>query len=95
MRTDTCKLRDQRANPHRARRCLDPGSLLDSPLAQQQYVSTNYTHVVRDLLDIGINVLAQLVGKEDESSGRLSLSCNPDLTLGLVPNTGRSGKTRP
>ncbi|MGH7447911.1 MAG: acetyl-CoA hydrolase/transferase C-terminal domain-containing protein, partial [Longimicrobiales bacterium] len=26
---------------------FQPGSFLDSPLAQQQYVSSNYTHVVR------------------------------------------------
>src|ERR687891_1557863 len=72
---------------------FQPGSFLDSPLAQQTYLSSNYTHVVRDLLDAGINVLAQLVGiEEDGSSGhapqhpsRYSLSCNPDLTLDLVP----------
>jgi acyl-CoA hydrolase len=65
---------------------FQPASFLDSPLAQQQYVSSNYTHVVRDLLDAGINVLAQLVGAtQDEGATRFSLSCNPDLTLDLVP----------
>jgi acyl-CoA hydrolase len=65
---------------------FQPGSFLNSPLAQQQHVSSNYTHVVRDLMDSGINVLAQLVAKTEESGEtRLSLSCNPDLTLGLVP----------
>ncbi|MGH7448367.1 MAG: acetyl-CoA hydrolase, partial [Longimicrobiales bacterium] len=65
---------------------FQPGSFLDSPLAQQQYVSSNYTHVVRDLLDAGINVLAQLVGAtQEEGATRFSLSCNPDLTLDLVP----------
>jgi hypothetical protein len=44
---------------------FQPGSFLDSPLAQQQYVSSNYTHVVRDLVDAGINVLAQLVAKAE------------------------------
>src|SRR5918994_5688767 len=62
------------------------GSFLESPLAQQQYVSSNYTHVVRDLLDAGINVLAQLVAKTVEDGvPLLSLSCNPDLTLDLTP----------
>src|SRR5437870_11038538 len=61
---------------------FQPGSFLRSPLAQQNYVSSNYTHVVRDILDAGINVLAQLVAKSD---GRYSLSCNSDLTLDLVP----------
>jgi acyl-CoA hydrolase len=65
---------------------FQPGSFLDSPLAQQSYMSSNYTHVVRDLLDAGINVLAQLVSKEEEDGAvRYSLSCNPDLTLDLVP----------
>lgn len=73
---------------------FQPGSFLDSPLAQQSYMSSNYTHVVRDLLDAGINVLAQLVGKEEEDGAvRYSLSCNPDLTLDLVPRV-REAKRR-
>ena len=65
---------------------FQPGSLLDSPLAQQSYMSSNYTHVVRDLLDARVNVLAQLVGKTvEDGATRYSLSCNPDLTLDLVP----------
>ena len=62
-----------------------PGGFTDSPLAQQHYVSSNYTHVVRDLLEAGINVLAQLVGIEEDGANRYSLSCNSDLTLDLVP----------
>ena len=61
---------------------FQPGSFLESPLAQQQYVSSNYSHAARDTLDAGLNVLAQLVAKRD---GDLSLSCNPDLTLDLAP----------
>src|ERR687892_2120720 len=57
---------------------FQPGSFLDSPLAQQQYVSSNYTHVVRDLMDAGINVLAQLVAKDPSEGDCFSLSCNPD-----------------
>jgi len=64
---------------------FQPGSLSDSPLAQQHYVSSNYTHVVRDLLDAGINVLAPLVAIEEDGATRYSLSCNSDLTLDLVP----------
>src|SRR5688500_2321222 len=59
-----------------------PGGFLNSPLAQQNYISSNYSHVVRDLLDAGINVLAQQVGKMDEDGAtQYSLSCNTDLTL--------------
>jgi acyl-CoA hydrolase len=65
---------------------FQPGSFLNSPLAQQGYMSSNYSHVVRDVLDAGINVVVQLVSKMDEhGTTRYSLSCNPDLTLDLVP----------
>lgn len=65
---------------------FQPGSFLNAPLAQQAYVSSNYTHAVRDMLDMGINVLAQLVGAEETGGGaHYSLSCNPDITLDLVP----------
>src|ERR671919_1227108 len=53
---------------------FQPGSFLNSPLAQQQYVSSNYTHVVRDLLNAGVNVLAQLVAESQEGDTSLSLS---------------------
>src|ERR671912_1488938 len=60
---------------------FQPGSFLNSPLAQQHYVSSNYTHVVRDVVDAGINVLAQLVARTPGEAGdTLSLSCNSDLT---------------
>lgn len=61
------------------------GAMLGKPQAQRHYVSSNYTHVVRDLLDRGINVIAQLVAQRDGDDGReLSLSSNPDLTLDLA-----------
>jgi len=58
------------------------GAALGNAAMQRHYVSSNYTHVARDLVDRGINVVLQLVaGPED---GRYSLSCNPDLTLDLA-----------
>lgn len=67
-----------------------PGSMLKSPGAQRSYVSSNYSHVVRDVLDAGMNVLAQAVAAEEvpfEGGSRLrySLSCNSDLTVDLLP----------
>jgi len=65
---------------------FQPGTFLGSQLAQRSYMSSNYTHVVRDVLDAGINVLVQLVSKmETHGSTRYSLSCNPDLTVDLAP----------
>ena len=53
--------------------------------AQQDYISANYTHVGRYLLDRGVNVAAQLVARRGD---RCSLSCNPDLTLDLLKARG-------
>nr|WP_276584027.1 acetyl-CoA hydrolase/transferase C-terminal domain-containing protein [Pseudomonas sp. RIT-PI-AD] len=64
---------------------LQPGSQMGNPLAQQHYVSLNYSKVARDLDRKGINVIAQLVARREASPGRLSLSCNPDITLDLLP----------
>jgi acyl-CoA hydrolase len=53
--------------------------------AQQEYVSVNYTHASRLLIDRGVNVVAQLVARrgEDEDA-RYSLSCNTDVTLDVL-----------
>ncbi len=66
------------------------GTRLASPQAQQLYTSTNYTHAVRELIDRGINVITQLVARRGNGdAARLSLSCNPDLTLDLLPTMRR------
>jgi acyl-CoA hydrolase len=62
------------------------GQWLASPLSQQGYVSANYTEVPALLLDLGINVVGQLVARRDGPSGpEFSLSCNPDVTLDVLP----------
>lgn len=62
-----------------------PGSLLNSHAAQQDYVSSNYSHAARDINANGLNLVAQLVARSPQRPGRLSLSCNPDVTLDLLP----------
>ncbi|MDB6142342.1 MAG: hypothetical protein JWP80_1386 [Pseudomonas sp.] len=62
-----------------------PGSLLNSHSAQQDYVSSNYSHAARDINANGLNLVAQLVARDPQRPGRLSLSCNPDVTLDLLP----------
>jgi acyl-CoA hydrolase len=57
------------------------GRWLGNPVAQQHYISANYTHAFRYVLDRGVNVIAQLVARRGE---RYSLSCNTDLTLDLL-----------
>ncbi len=64
---------------------MQPGSLLHSTQAQQDYVSSNYSHAARDINAAGLNLVAQLVAHDPQQPERLSLSCNPDITLDLLP----------
>ncbi|MGO2287747.1 acetyl-CoA hydrolase/transferase family protein [Pseudomonas lundensis] len=64
---------------------MQPGSLLNSPSAQQDYVSSNYSHAARDINANGLNLVAQLIARDPQDTNRLSLSCNPDITLDLLP----------
>lgn len=57
------------------------GRWLTVERAQQSYISANYTHASRYLIERGVNVIAQLVAKRE---GRYSLSCNTDITLDLL-----------
>lgn len=67
---------------------LEPGAWLTNETRQQHYLSTNYTHVARDALARGLNVVAQLVAAPppgEATPGVLSLGANPDLTADLLP----------
>lgn len=64
---------------------MQPGSLLHSDSAQQDYVSSNYSHAARDINAAGLNLVAQLLARDPQHPERLSLSCNPDITLDLLP----------
>ena len=57
------------------------GRWLGVPRAQQSYISANYTHAVRYLVERGVNVVAQLVARRGD---RYSLSSNPDTILDLM-----------
>jgi acyl-CoA hydrolase len=61
------------------------GQWLSVPHAQQNYISANYTHAARYLVDRGVNVIAQLVAKRVvDGETRFSLSSNTDMTLDLL-----------
>ncbi len=61
------------------------GKYLRNAQAQQDYVSSNYTHVARDVLDRGVNVVAQLIAPDGEAEAEhFSLSSNSDLTLDII-----------
>jgi acyl-CoA hydrolase len=64
---------------------LDPGALLNVSHSQRHYVSTNYTHVARDVAAQGVNVIGQLVAKRSaEGRSEYSFGSNPDVTVDLL-----------
>ena len=65
-----------------------PGAMLGVPGAQQNYVSSNYTHAGRDMLARGVNAVLLMVAHRN---GRFSLSSNPDLTADVVQGMRASG----
>ncbi len=70
---------------------LEPGAYLNVPYVQQHYLSANYTHVGAEVLRRGVNVIAHLVARRTvENRTSLSLSCNPDVTLDLLPHLRRA-----
>ena len=70
------------------------GSMKNVPGAQRNYISSNYTHIVRDLYDAGVNVMVQLVAARDTEQGlSLSLSCNPDTGMEMLDWYRQSTRT--
>lgn len=64
---------------------LQAGRYLDNATAQRDYISSNYTHVARDVLARGVNVVLQSVASGIvDGRPRLSLSCNPDVGLDVM-----------
>lgn len=60
------------------------GDYLHNDVAQQHYICSNYTHVARDMVNAGINVMAQAIGYRDGPRGRrYSLGSNPDVALDM------------
>ncbi|MBB3228283.1 acyl-CoA hydrolase [Luteibacter sp. Sphag1AF] len=75
---------------------MQSGALMGAHRAQRDYISQNYTHVARDLVERNINVLVQLVAVKREGGRlRISLSSNPDLTLDFIGRMADAGRPRP
>ena len=69
---------------------FEPGAMLNSAHAQAHYLSANYTHVAREVLDRGVNVIAHVVARRMAGGAmELSLGSNPDVTLDLMPEVAR------
>ena len=87
-------LRKQRlpANVEVSEFFLKSGDYLRNDYAQRQYMATHYTHAARDMLLQGVNVVAQAVAvRERNGVMEYSLSCNPDVTLDLLPLFAATG----
>lgn len=63
-----------------------PGAYLGIFEAQRNILNANYTHAVRDLLALGVNVIVHSVAQA-MINGHVcySLACNPDITPDLLP----------
>lgn len=72
---------------------MKTGDYLGNEVAQQNYISTNYTFVARDMMLQGINVIAQAVGAQGEGETlRLSLSSNPDVIFEVIEKMHEAGR---
>lgn len=72
---------------------IKTGDYLGNEVAQQNYISTNYTFVARDMMLQGINVIAQAVGAQGEGETlRLSLSSNPDVIFEVIEKMHEVGR---
>ena len=75
---------------------LQSGAMLHVESAQRDYISMNYTHVARDVVGAGVNLILQLVAVRDEGGRRrYSLASNPDVTGDLLEQIAAAGAPRP
>jgi acyl-CoA hydrolase len=69
---------------------FEPGAMLHSAHAQSHYLSANYTHVTRELLHRGVNVVAHVVARRTVAGQvEISLGSNPDITVDLMPELAK------
>jgi acyl-CoA hydrolase len=69
------------------------GSMKNVPAAQRNYISSNYTNIVRDIYHAGANVMLQLVAAKETDQGlTISLSCNPDTSAEMLEMYQPSGR---
>ena len=72
---------------------MKTGDYLGNASAQQNYISTNYTFVARDMLLQGMNVIAQAVAEQGSGDAwQLSVSSNPDVVFEVVEKFAAQGR---
>ncbi|WP_300668424.1 acetyl-CoA hydrolase/transferase C-terminal domain-containing protein [Desulfoluna sp.] len=62
------------------------GGYMGSPEAQQNHLNSNYTHVIRDAVTLGVNVYGQMLAYQSgNGSGPLySMGCNTDISIEAI-----------
>lgn len=62
------------------------GGYMGSPEAQQNHLNSNYTHVIRDAVSLGVNVYGQMLAtRNGNGSGPLySMGCNTDISIEAI-----------
>lgn len=58
---------------------LSPGKFLNNAYVQQNFISSNYSNVIRDVINLSINVFAQQVAPSANEKDLYSLSSNTDV----------------
>jgi acyl-CoA hydrolase len=71
---------------------LSTAKFLHNAYVQQNYISSSYTDVSRDVFQFGINVIGQMVSHSSDNKNHYSLSCNSDLFPDVVRGLKASGK---
>ena len=67
---------------------MKTGDYLGNARAQQNFISSNYSHAARDMILQGANVLMQAIAiDETTATPRYSLSSNPDVSIDLLAMT--------
>ncbi len=61
------------------------GGYMGNPVAQQNHLNSNYTHVVRDGINFGTNVFGQMLAvKEINGEKTYSMGCNTDIDIEAI-----------
>lgn len=61
------------------------GGYMTNPVAQQNHLNSNYTHVIRDGSDFGVNVFGQMLSKREiDGNVVYSMGCNTDICIEAI-----------
>lgn len=61
------------------------GGYMNNPVAQQNHLNSNYTHVVRDGIRFGANVFGQMLSMNDiDGKKSYSMGCNTDICIEAI-----------